>query len=81
MQVGDDVRMNLNGILTAGYTGNYGDEIPSNHGLEFGGNGTLNGSYYNPNFLNFTITPFYNQSRANSSFQSLTDSSGVNAQL
>jgi len=81
MQVGDDVRMNLNGLLTAGYTGNYGDNIPSTHGLEFGGSATLNGSYYNPNFVNFTISPFYNQSQANSSFQSLTDSSGVTANV
>ena len=33
VQVGDDLRMNLNGLLTAGYTGNYGDQIPSNHSL------------------------------------------------
>jgi hypothetical protein len=79
VQVGDDLRMNLNGLLTGGYTGNYGDQVPSNHSLEYGGDATLNGSYYNPNFLNFTINPYYNQSKANSSFQSLTDSSGVNA--
>lgn len=81
LQVGDDVRMNLNGLITAGYTGNYGDYIQSNHDLELGGNATLNGSYYNPNFLNFSVAPFYNQSRANSNFQSLTDSSGVNANV
>ena len=81
MQVGDDVRMNLNGLLTAGYTGNYGNNIPSNHSLEFGGDATLNGSYYDPNFLSFSIAPFYNQSRANSNFQSLTDSSGVSANV
>jgi len=79
VQVGDDLRMNLSGILTAGYNGNYGDQVPSNHSLEYGGDATLSGSYYNPNFLNFTIAPYYNQSKANSSFQSLTDSSGVNA--
>jgi hypothetical protein len=79
VQVGDDLRMDMNGLLTAGYTGNYGDEISSNHGLEFGGSTNLNGSYYNPNFLNFNVTPYYNQSRADSNFQSLTDSSGVNA--
>ncbi len=65
--------------LTAGYEANYGDQIPSNHGLNFGGSGTLSGSYYSPNFLNFTIIPYYNQSRADSGIQSLTNSSGVNA--
>jgi hypothetical protein len=79
VQVGDDLRMNLNGLLTAGYEANYGDQIPSNHGLNIGGSGTLNGSYYNPNFLNFTVSPYYNQSRADSSIQSLTNASGVNA--
>ncbi len=39
----------------------------------------LSGSYYNPNFLSFTVTPYYNQSRANSNYQSLTGASGVSA--
>lgn len=79
VQVGDNLSMNLSGLVTGGYQANYGDEIQSNHSLEIGGNGVLNGSYYNPNFINFTVNPYYNQSRANSSLQSLTDSSGVNA--
>lgn len=79
VQVGDDLRMNLNGLLTGGYTGNYGNQIQSSHSLAYGGNATLSGSYYNPNFLNFTVNPYYDQSRANSTSQSLTDSSGVNA--
>ncbi len=47
--------------------------------MTFGGAGTLSGSYYNPNFLSYTISPYVNQGRANSSFQSITDASGVNA--
>jgi len=77
--VGDDLKMNLNGELNAGYAGVYGEQIQSNHGLNFGGSAELNGSYYNPNFLNFSVTPYYNQSRNDSGFQSLTDASGVNA--
>jgi hypothetical protein len=79
IQVGDDLRMNMGGLLTAGYSGNYGNQIPSTHGLDFGANAQLSGSYYDPNFLNFSFTPYYNQSRADSSFQSLTDSSGLDA--
>jgi hypothetical protein len=75
--VGDNLSMNLNAAIIGGYTGNSGDNISSNHGFTLGGSGTLSGSYYNPNFLNFTVTPFYNQSRANSSYQSLTDSTGI----
>ncbi len=77
VQVGDDVRMNLSGTLTAGYSGSYGDQIQSNHSLNYGGDALLSGTYYNPNFLSFTINPYYNQSKADSSFQSLTDSSGL----
>src|SRR5271166_5137 len=79
VQVGDDLRMNMNGLINAGYSGDYGNEIASSHNLDYGGSAQLNGSYYNPNFLNFTVTPYYNQSRADSSFQSLTNSSGVDA--
>ena len=77
LQVGDELRMNASGLLTLGYNGSYGNVIGSNHGLNFGADGNLSGSYHDPNFLNFTVSPYYNQSRADSSFQSLTDSSGV----
>jgi hypothetical protein len=77
VQIGDDLRMNMNGLLMGGYSANYGDAIPSSHGLNFGGSAQLNGNYYNPNFLNFSVTPYYNQNRANSSFQSLTDTTGI----
>lgn len=76
--VGDNLSMNLNGNLAFGYTGDYGNEMQSSHGLTFGGSGDLSGSYYNPNFLSFHIQPFYNQSRANSNYQSISDASGLN---
>ena len=76
LQVGNDLKMNMNGLIEGGYTGAYGDDIPSNHALNLGGSAQLAGSYYNPNFLNFSATPYYNQSRADSNFQSLTDASG-----
>lgn len=79
LQVGDNLKMNAGGLLTFGYAGDYGDQIQSSHGLNFGANGTLSGSYYNPNFVSFNIVPYYNQSQSNSSFQSLTGASGVSA--
>ena len=81
LQVGDDVKMKAGGMFTAGYSGDYGNsaEIESNHGLDFGFNGNISGSYYNPNFLSFNVTPYYNQSRADSDFQSITGASGVTA--
>ena len=80
LQLGE-TKMKVGGLLTAGYSGDYGNsaEIESDHGLNFGFNGTINGSYYNPNFLSFSVIPYYNQSRNDSDFQSLTGASGVTA--
>jgi len=74
-----DLSTDLSGNLSAGYTADYGNLTASDHGLTAGGAASLTGSYYNPGFFSFNIQPFYNQSRTNSSFQSITDSSGVNA--
>jgi hypothetical protein len=79
--VGNDVSMNLNGEISAGYTADYGNLIPSDHGLTAGGNATLNGYYYSPSFLSFQVSPYFNQSRANSTSQSIADSSGVLANV
>jgi hypothetical protein len=70
--------MNLNGTLSGGYNGDFGNLVPSDHSMSFGGTGTLAGYYYNPNFLSYTISPYINQARDNSSFQSISDASGVN---
>ncbi len=76
IQVGDNLNMNLSGIMTGGYNGVYGNQINASHGLNFGGNGTLSGSYYNPNFLSFNFSPYYDQSRENSEFRSLFNGGG-----
>ena len=76
--IGDNVNMNLNGQLSAGYTADYGNFVQSDHGVTFGGDLDLDGYYYSPGFVSFTVNPFYNQSRANSSSQSIFGSSGVN---
>jgi hypothetical protein len=75
--IGENTKLNAGGLLSFGYAGDYGDQIPSNHGVNWGLDGKLSGSYYNPNFLSFTATPYYNQSRADSTYQSLTGASGV----
>lgn len=76
MQAGNDVQLNLDGSLSFGYAASDAN-AQSSHGLLFGGTGNLSGSYYNPQFLSFTASPFYNQSRSSSNFDSITDSSGV----
>lgn len=76
IQAGDNLNLNLNGIMSAGYNGVFGNQISSSHGLNWGGNGTLSGSYYDPNFLSFNLSPYYNQARQNSEFRSLFNNGG-----
>jgi hypothetical protein len=79
LEVGNNLSLNLNGTLGGGYNADYGNLFGSSHSLAGNGTGTLSGSYYNPNFLSFNVSPYYGQSRANSNYQSVFDSSGVNA--
>jgi hypothetical protein len=72
-----DAQVKAGGLLTGGYSGDYGDQIPSTHSLNLGLDGNISGSYYNPNFLNFTATPYFNQSHNNSTYQSITGASGI----
>jgi hypothetical protein len=71
--------LSLNGTLSAGYSDDYSNLLGSDHGIFGAGNADLSGYYYNPNFLSFDVQPFYNQSRLNSSYQSITAASGVSA--
>lgn len=77
LSIGENTKLNAGGLFIFGYNGGYGDFGPSNHGLNFGFDGKISGSYYNPNFISFTATPYYNQSRADSNSQSITGASGV----
>ncbi len=77
VEVGENTRMNLSGNLSFGYTADYSNLLPSDHGMTPGGNADLSGYYYNPNFLSFDVQPFYNQSRDNSQYQSVFQSGGV----
>jgi hypothetical protein len=70
---------NLNGTISSGYSATYGNLIPSTHGWTIGGDATFSGSFHSPNFLSFTVSPYLNQSSANSDFQSISNASGVNA--
>lgn len=78
LSVGENTKLNAAALVSFGYEGAYGDEIQSSHGLNIGVDGNLSGSYYNPNFLSFTAHPYYNQSRADSSNQSISGASGIN---
>jgi hypothetical protein len=77
LQVGDNLSMNANGVVSVGYNDVWGNTIQSNHALELGGSGTVSGYYYNPNFLSFNISPYYNRSQANSESLSIFNTSGI----
>lgn len=77
MEVGE-TNLTLNGNVGVAYSG-ANDQGNSSHGLGLVGNGYLAGSYYNPNFLNFTVQPFYNREQSDSVFGSLTNAGGVNS--
>jgi hypothetical protein len=77
IKIGDNVELTGNGNISAGYSDNWGNQTASSHGFNFGGVGTVGGYYYSPNFLSFTVTPYYNQNWANSTFQTVTDATGV----
>jgi hypothetical protein len=79
LQYGDNLRMNMGGDLSTGYNGSYGNTGTSAHGINVGGDLSLNGSYFDPKFISFNVGPYYNRSQANSAFQSITDTSGLNS--
>jgi hypothetical protein len=77
MEVGD-TSMSLSGNIGFNYSGGM-DQGVSGHSLGFSGDANLNGSYYNPNFLNFNVQPYYDRIQNNSAYGSLTNASGMNA--
>jgi len=72
-----DLAFNLAGNISGGYSGSTTNQGPASNGATFGGTADLNGYFHSPQFLSFGITPFYDQSRNNSNYQSITNSSGV----
>jgi hypothetical protein len=68
----------LSGTIAPGYSADYGNMTGSDHSWALGGTANYSGSYYNPGFLSFNAGFYLNQSRANSSFQSISNASGFN---
>lgn len=74
-----ELSTSMTGTIAPGYSATYGNQTPSTHSWALGGAGNLTGSYHNPNFLSFNLGYYLNQSRANSSFQSISNASGLDA--
>jgi hypothetical protein len=74
-----EASLNLSGTISAGYGDDYSNVAASDHSIFGAGAADLSGFYFDPNFLSFNVDPFYNQSRLNSTYQSMTAASGVSA--
>jgi hypothetical protein len=77
LQIGNNLDLKANGTLSTGYSGTYGNQTSSDHSIGVGGSGAVSGYYFTPNFLSFSVTPYYDQARDNSTSRSISDSSGV----
>ncbi len=69
------------GTIASGYSANYGNMTNASHGWILGGTASFSGSFHSPNFLSYDFSPYLNQSRANSNFQSISNASGLNLSL
>jgi len=69
--------LTASGTAGMGFTETLDGQDVSTLALELAGN--LNGSYHDPRFLNYGISPYLNQTNLNSNYHSTTRASGVNA--
>jgi hypothetical protein len=77
-----DLHVAASGQLTTLYNDSFGNlEGSDAHSLGFAGRGVISGDYYNPNFLSFTLLPYYGRSQDNSDMQSISDASGYTGTL
>lgn len=80
--VGENFHLNLNGSVGVGYNGSFGNaEIQSGHGQGVNGNGELTGYYFDRNFLNFQIRPYYDRSQSNTESQVITRGTGISGSV
>ena len=77
----DGFTVGMGGTIGAGYNGDLAGQAGSDHGLSLNGTGSLEGSFYNPNFISFSAQPYYNRSQANSGSGSIFDSSGYTGNI
>ncbi|MGB8064068.1 MAG: hypothetical protein WCF26_19405 [Candidatus Sulfotelmatobacter sp.] len=79
VKVGQNLSFNMTGGVGFGYNGDYGNVGGSDHGTGINGDANISGYYYNPNFLNFYVTPVYDRSQANSGEGSIIGTTSVGA--
>ena len=70
------LHLTMDGQITAGYNGDFGNQESSDHSIDVSGDGSVRGYYYLPQFISFNVLPYYGRSQDNSTSQSISDSSG-----
>ena len=83
VQVGENVKMSLNGNLGAGYAGTFGNFAgnDSSHGHISLRTGELVRLLPRPQVLQLFVQPFYNRNQDNGSFGSVFSETGINASV
>lgn len=79
IQLGDNTKLSTSGSLGFGYSGLSGNYFPSSHSTGLNASGTLTGSYYNPNFLSFSMQPYYARGQESSGASSISNSKGFSS--
>lgn len=75
----ENLNFAMDGDVSFGYNDSFGNQVPSTGNLNFGGTANVKGYYYDPKFLSFNASPYYSQSRLNSNYDSVFDTSGITA--
>jgi hypothetical protein len=73
--VGENTEVSLSGDVGFGYNQMFSDPSESQWGLAF--DADLTGYYYNPKFLAFRVSPYYNQNRVNTLSNSIFAAKGI----
>ncbi len=79
IQLGQNLKISTNGSIGFGYAGGFGNYLQGQHTTYFNGYGTLSGSYYNPNFLSFTVQPYYGRAQETVAGSAINSNDGVSA--
>jgi hypothetical protein len=77
----DKLKLLMNGNLGAVYSGTFGDSTASSHSMGFGINGTLEGYYFNPQFLSFQVRPYYDRAQFNADSQAINRGTGLDSSM
>lgn len=81
LEVGENLKMTLDGSFGFGYGGGWGSRGDSNRSIHFMGSGGLNGYYYHPNFLSFNALPHYNRTKNDGTSETVLNSNGVSGSV